>query len=338
MAPKQRSHLRIAGLCLLAISAASSLRAADKTTSPATVKSAPTADEIARWITNLDDDHYLAREQATQQLLTAGAAALDPLLTEANGDRLESADRSVWILRRLSTGKEIPLRRQALEHLSNLKKRPQVAAAAREALAEIEHQEALQAIEQLGGRYNASEYMTQFGPNLSGRLILDERWRGGNAGLTHLRHLMGLRHVIIIGTDISAEGLTELKHCKLLQEVWLYGTKLEPADVAKLRKILPEQVVIDYRQGALLGVGSATPDGVGPAIVGRVEPNSAAAAAGIQPNDVIQKFDGEAVPNFKALTLKVGGHHAGDEVSLEVLRNGQPVEFKVKLGQWKTIE
>ena len=240
----------------------------------------------------------------------------------------------------MSTAKDAGLRREALEHLSKLKKRPQVAAAARLTLIEIARQEVLQAIEQFGGQYVAeNEFIAQFGPgpNFTPRVILDERWHGGNAGLVHLRNLAGLRQVKILGTDITIEGLKELQHCESLQDVWLYGTRLTPEDVAKLRKMLPEQVLIDYRRGGLLGV-TRSPEEVGPAKVDGVQPGSAAAVAGIQRGDVIQKFNGEPVASFKALTQKIGDHQPGDEIKLEVLRNDKPMEFKVKLGKWKTVE
>jgi S1-C subfamily serine protease len=107
--------------------------------------------------------------------------------------------------------------------------------------------------------------------------------------------------------------------------------------LAKLRKLLPE-VAIDYRQGALLGVASNSQDALGPAVVSRVEPGSAAAAAGVLQGDIIQKFDGEAIPNFKTLTQKVGSHQPGDEIMLGVVRDGKVIDLKVKLGKWKTIE
>jgi S1-C subfamily serine protease len=96
---------------------------------------------------------------------------------------------------------------------------------------------------------------------------------------------------------------------------------------------------LDYRRGALLGVGR-TPgtDTIGPATVNSVSPGSAAAVAGIQVGDVIQKFNGEPLANFKVLTQKIGDHQPGDEVALTVLRNGKPIDFKVKLGQWKNLE
>jgi membrane-associated protease RseP (regulator of RpoE activity) len=182
--------------------------------------------------------------------------------------------------------------------------------------------------------------MVQAGTILrAGRLDLDARWHGGDAGLVHLRHLNGMRMIRICGTDISAAALfNELPHCETLQNLWLYGTKLTPDDVAKLRKLLPAQVEIDYRKGALLGVASTMPDGPGPAVVRQVTAGSAAAVAGIQPGDVIQKFNDEPLANFKALTQKIGDHQPGDEVNLSILRNGKPIQFKVKLGQWKTLE
>jgi S1-C subfamily serine protease len=95
----------------------------------------------------------------------------------------------------------------------------------------------------------------------------------------------------------------------------------------------------------LLGVGrTAGTDTVGPAVVNSVTPGSAAAVAGIQQGDIIQKFNGEPLANFKVLTQKIGDHQPGDEVTLTVLRTlpdnrgTQPMEFKVKLGQWKTLE
>jgi hypothetical protein len=335
---RNRHYTFVGVLGLIAALIAPQANAQQETARTNGSKSAPAAAEIGAWITQLNDDRYLLRERATRQLFDAGAAALDPLLAAADSDQPEPADRAIWILRRLSTSKELSLRRQALERLAELKKRPQVAAAAREMLAEIRHQEALQAIEQLGGRFVEGEYLSQLGHRIGGRLVLDERWRGGDAGLVNLQYLNNLNHIIIVGTEITAEGLKQLQHCESLEELWLYGTKLDAQELPKIRKLLRENVVVDYRRGALLGVSSAAPDLTGPAIVRTVEPGSAAAAAGIQPNDIIHKFEGSAIPNFRTLTQKIGDCRPGDEVTLEILRDDKAMEFKVKLGQWKTVE
>ncbi len=301
----------------------------------AETKAPPSPEQIASWIADLDDNRYLVREAATRHLLEAGTASLDNLLSTANGDRPEPADRATWILRRFGSGKEQALRRQALERLVLLKNRPQVAAAALEALAEIRHTEAVEALQALGGRYITSEYGMSIGFYYTPRLELDQQWRGTDADLMHVRNLVGVRQIIIFGTEISIDGLAHLQQANMLQDLMLYGTTLEAEDVPKVQKLLP-QVAIDFRRGGLLGVGSNMPEGMGSAVVGIVKKGSAAESVGIRVGDTIQKFEKQTVPNFKALTLMIGKHRAGDEVTLEVLRNGQTMEFKVKLDAWQS--
>jgi hypothetical protein len=303
----------------------------------ADTKTTPRTDEIAAWIADLDDNRYLVREAATGRLLDAGGASLDYLLSAANGDRPEPADRATWILRRLSSGKDQVLRRQALERLVLLKNRPQVVAVARQALAELRHTEAVAALEALGGRYITSEYGMSVGFYYTPRLELDQQWRGTDADLVHVRNLVAVRQVALFGTEISLEGLAHLQQANWLQEssLLLYGSKLEAEDVPKVQKLLPH-VEVDYRRGGLLGVGSNTPDGMGAAVVGIVKKGSAAEAVGIRVGDIVQKFENQPVPNFKALTLMIGKHRAGDEVTLEVVRDGQAMEFKVTLDAWQS--
>jgi hypothetical protein len=299
-------------------------------------KPAPRPEQIAAWVADLDDNRYLARETATRQLLEAGAASLDDLLTAANGDRPEPADRATWILRRLGNAKDQSLRRQALERMALLQNRPQISAAAHEALAEIRHNEAVEAIQRLGGRYVTNEYGMAMSAYDTPRVVLDQQWRGTDADLALIRDLVAVRQVIIIGTDISLDGLAHLQNVNMLQGLLLYGTKLEPEDKSKLQKLLPH-VEIDYRRGALLGVGTNPQSDVGPAVVGIVTKGSVAEAAGIKVGDIIQTFENQPVPNFKSLTVMIGKHRAGDEVTLVVVRNGQSIEFKVKLGAWETV-
>jgi hypothetical protein len=329
------------GAIVVGASLVASTAIAEEKPATAASPSAPaaTAAEIGQWLEQLNDDRYQVREEATRHLLDAGAASLDQLQAAADADRPEPADRSLWILRRLASANEPALKRQALEHLAALKKRPQIASAARTILVTLQHQEAVEALEQLGANYNENQIMLQPGvAGALGTLDLDSRWRGKDADLIHLRHLNGLRIVRIVGTNISVDALiNELPHCETLQTVWLYGTKLTPDDVAKLRKALTEQVEIDYRKGALLGVSSATLNGEGPPLVRAVSAGSAAAVAGIQAGDLIQKFNGENLTTFKALTQKIANYQPGNEVNLTILRGGQQIEFKVKLGQWKDL-
>jgi hypothetical protein len=56
-------------------------------------------------------------------------------------------------------------------------------------------------------------------------------------------------------------------------------------------------------------------------LVGRVEPDSPAAAAGIQVGDVITRADGEEVGSALGLTARIGMRKEGDLVALEVVRD-----------------
>jgi serine protease Do len=65
--------------------------------------------------------------------------------------------------------------------------------------------------------------------------------------------------------------------------------------------------------------------------VADVMPGSPAAQAGVQPGDVIQKFDGHDVKNFSALRTFVAQTPLNKEVDLEVLRNGKPLKVKTQI-------
>ncbi|GBD36456.1 Putative serine protease HtrA [bacterium HR36] len=64
-----------------------------------------------------------------------------------------------------------------------------------------------------------------------------------------------------------------------------------------------------------------------------VAPNSPAAKAGLQPNDVIVSCDGRKVSDYRSFLHILRRKQPGEEMRLEVLRNGEKVELKVKLGK-----
>jgi hypothetical protein len=294
---------------------------------------APSDDEIARWIAELDSGRYQVREQATQRLLGAGGAAMDALLAAANGDRPEPADRAVWILRRLSNGEDVAVRRPVLERLVQLRNRPDVVAEAEQALGEIKSELAIGEITRLGGRFVREGADVPWGRVLADCVVLDDGWKGGDDGLKYLRDLKNVPLVVIIGTDISAQGLTQVQLADSVQALQLYGTRLDAAGAAKLQEAWAG-VQIDYRRGALLGVRGIDANGV--AMVQTVQEGTAAAAAGIHPRDVIRKIDGQPIANFSELTQRIAKCLPGDEVALEIQRGRQKVEMKVKLGRWQS--
>ena len=69
------------------------------------------------------------------------------------------------------------------------------------------------------------------------------------------------------------------------------------------------------------------------ALVAKVSPGSPAAAAGIEPSDVILKFDGQPVENMRGLPRAVAATPIGKSVAVELLRKGEPMDFTVTVGR-----
>src|SRR5881397_1470992 len=76
------------------------------------------------------------------------------------------------------------------------------------------------------------------------------------------------------------------------------------------------------------GVGDSDTEGV---TVGEVVSGSPAEQAGLQPGDVISKFDGRDVKNFRALRTLVAEAPLDKQVELQIVRNGKPLTVKTQI-------
>jgi serine protease Do len=74
------------------------------------------------------------------------------------------------------------------------------------------------------------------------------------------------------------------------------------------------------------------------AIVVRLEEDAPAAAAGLQPDDVIVALDGKPITSSGSLTRTVGLMRPGTEATLKLYRSGQEQERKVTLGTRPDLE
>lgn len=301
-----------------------------------TVEQGASAEQVSEWISQLDSRRFVVRERATRSLLRAGSTALSPLAIVAAGQNPEPADRAIWILRKFAESPDPALRQGALEQIVRLEDQPRFAAWAAERLRKIYHEIAVVAIEELGGRCLAAGNDERFGQErMPKRVILDAKWRGGDAGMRHVADLIGVPMVQIIRTDVSPEGILYLRDMRELRFLHLYGTFIKPEQVAKLREALPN-VTIDYRRGALLGVTRDPPQGAGKikAKIGYVQPGSAAAAADLRRGDVIATFNGEAVADFETLTKFIAKYEPGDQAELGIQRRNRRLNKTVTFGSW----
>ena len=114
-----------------------------------------------------------------------------------------------------------------------------------------------------------------------------------------------------------------------------------PIDTAK--PLIPQMVATGSVTRGYLGVSiqSITPelaealrlDATAGALVGEVRPDSPAAQAGLQSGDVITAFDGKPVASSRDLPGIVAETPVGQDVTVTVQRQGEPLELVVTVGK-----
>jgi len=67
-------------------------------------------------------------------------------------------------------------------------------------------------------------------------------------------------------------------------------------------------------------------------LVTDVNPDGPARKAGLEAGDVIRKVDGEPIQDNLDMISKISSHRPGDEVDLDLIREGRPVDLTVTLG------
>jgi putative serine protease PepD len=99
-----------------------------------------------------------------------------------------------------------------------------------------------------------------------------------------------------------------------------------------VREVLPALVRGERIERPFLGVTSA-PSPSGGAEIQGVTPGGPAAGAGLQAGDVITGVDGSLVSDPDDLSRIVSGLEPGDEVEVEVRRDGLERTFEIELGK-----
>jgi serine protease Do len=74
------------------------------------------------------------------------------------------------------------------------------------------------------------------------------------------------------------------------------------------------------------------------ALVAKVEPDSAAAQAGLKAGDVILEFNGNPIVDAGQLSARVGAAAPGDKASLQVWRDGKAATMNVTIGSAAPVE
>jgi PDZ domain len=281
---------------------------------------APTPAEIRGWITSLASERFDVRELATKKLGKAGRGGIQPLAEAAQGESLEVTCRAIRALEAIADqgdpatfeGAQSVLERLAESTNRSVARRADVAL---RALSGARHRHALAKIVELGGIVKLTTRTkgivvpsdTEEMPLV--QVILNKRWKGGDAGLVHLRRIERLQALYVTkGATFSPEALDDLAR-----------------DIAPLE--------IQTRGEAMLGV-SCSAQGT-ECIIDRVSPDSAAEKAGLKAGDTIIKYDGQEIMQFSRLIEITNSHSAGDKVPIEIIRNEKLMKLEAVLTEWQ---
>ena len=204
---------------------------------------APSPEQIAEWIAELDSDRFLVRETATDNLIDAGAPAIAPLAKALRGGGLELATRGVHVLRELALCDDPATERAAVAALKETASLRITAAARRaaETLAQIDvirRDQAVAELERLGARFRLvdTDIRLHLVPGVW-TLEIDSHWMGTADDLRRLRWLSDVRQVMFDNANIDGESLAHLAALEGAVYVVIKRAKIDDDALACLERL-----------------------------------------------------------------------------------------------------
>jgi len=153
-----------------------------------------------------------------------------------------------------------------------------------------------------------------------------------NGSLSHLKKLKNIARLSIMYCPIDDMSIDHLLDNRNVTTMRLFGTRITKDGAARLQKELAS-TEIDHRDGGFLGIGGeATEHGLEITII---HPTSVANKEGLRVGDLVVKYDGQKVEDFKNLTKLIGANRTGDDVTIELMRAGETITKRIKLGEWE---
>jgi membrane-associated protease RseP (regulator of RpoE activity) len=140
-------------------------------------------------------------------------------------------------------------------------------------------------------------------------VLLGREWTGGDSELEHAGKISSLQGLYVLGPG-----------------------RVSDKALSKLREGHPG-AEIERRSEARLGIeGKMHPKGLMAAFV---DPNSPAARAGLEPQDVIVELAGQAIPDVVTYREALIPLKPGEKVKMKVWRDGETMSVAVQLGRWE---
>lgn len=207
-------------------------------------------------------------------------------------------------------------------------------AAGEKAADAIEAADAVEAVEVVdfgvvgGPVFFGGGMMISSGGTNQGYLNLGPEWRGGDAGLKHLKDLSGIATLQIDHARLTDAALPHLAQMKSLTYVSIRGGDFSREALRAFHRKRPKVSLMAMGEGMMGVMGSFNADAC---ILDSVQDGTAAHEAGLQSGDKVISIEGAPVHDFSDLTIDVATRKAGDTLKVVYERDGKQHEVKVTL-------
>ncbi|MGI9516846.1 MAG: PDZ domain-containing protein, partial [Pirellulaceae bacterium] len=164
-------------------------------------------------------------------------------------------------------------------------------------------------------------------------VTIDDRFEGSVEALELLRLLPSLQQITISEREIDASLMEALRELPTTHQMTIANCRFDLEQMLVFMRARRDMTVTAAGHQAFLGVtleNSSGADG-SVCIVSSVVDGTAAAEAGLQVGDVIEKFNGSAVFTFQELIVAIGSRQPGDTVQLDVIRDEELLDVEATL-------
>jgi hypothetical protein len=237
--PTTRRRL-IAALAVCVVAAAGR-EGGSVSAAPPAAKPAPSAEQLAELVKQLDADEFLTRDTAMLALQQAGPAALPALKPVLAGGSLEATSRALYLLRQLGLAADFDTQEQAWEMLSELaarKETPSLANRAAQTLEELAQRRAAQALAELKSLGAKVAHSQAFGglpiDDSALSIELGDGFRGEDSDLRRLKWLRDVPILILNGDKATDAWVKQAAAMPNLEELHLYKAKISETGLAPL--------------------------------------------------------------------------------------------------------
>jgi hypothetical protein len=202
----------------------------------------PDAKTIARWTEQLNADRYEVRESATQELIKAGAAAIQPVCHAVQSGSWEVTTRGVFVLQELSLARDIATEQAALAALERLSatRGTQPARRAAEALSKLDHLRRKRAVDiftRLGATFNPEHLERDMVAVPLCTLEIGPEWHGDESDLRRLKWLSDVQQVTFVGEKVRDSWLAHLRGMENLVVLKVKQAAVSDAAFADLKEV-----------------------------------------------------------------------------------------------------